>query len=160
MVMQLDKKGWGEALGSAVSSGAISAVATAGSVSVAGTRDTGSAAAPINATSHIVWGESAGDFEGIDARHTLLGMILNAGACVFWATFYERYFGRAADRGEVGTALLGGGIVAAAAYVTDYHIVPKRLSPGWEHRLSRSSLAAAYAVLALSLTLRGLLRRS
>ena len=86
-------------------------------------------------------------------------MLLNAGACVFWATFYERYFGRAADRGDVSTALAGGGIVAAAAYVTDYHLVPKRLSPGWEHRLSGRSLVATYAVLALSLRLRGLLAK-
>jgi len=86
-------------------------------------------------------------------------MLLNAGACVFWATFYERYFGRAADRGDVGTALLGGGIVAAAAYVTDSHLVPKRLSPGWDHRLSGGSLGATYAVLALGLSLRGLLRK-
>ena len=78
---------------------------------------------------------------------------------MFWATFYERYFGRAADRGDVSTALVGGRIVAAAAYVTDYHLVPKRLSPGWEHRLSGRSLVATYAVLALSLRLRGLLAK-
>ena len=157
--MRLAKKGWSEAVRSAVSSGAVTAVATAGSVSLAGARDTGSAVAPINATSHVAWGESAADFEGIDAKRTGLGMLLNAGACAFWATFYERYFGRAADRGDARTALLGGGIVAAAAYVTDYHLVPKRLSPGWEHRLSGRSLAMTYAVLALSLSLRGLLRK-
>jgi hypothetical protein len=128
-------------------------------VAAAGARETGSAVAPINATSHVAWGERAGEFEGVDAKHTLLGMLINAGACVFWATFYERYFGRAADRGDVGTALLGGGIVAAAAYVTDYHVVPKRLTPGWEQRISGRSLAATYAMLAVSLTLRGLLRR-
>lgn len=113
--MRLSKKGWGEAFRSAASSGGITAGATPASVSVAGARDTGSAVAPINATSHIAWGESAADFEGIDAKRTGLGMLLNAGACVFWATFYERYFGRAADRGDVRTALVGGGIVAAAA---------------------------------------------
>jgi len=37
--------------------------------------------------------------------------------------------------------------------------VPKRLTPGWESRISQPSLFAAYAVLALSLPLRGLLRR-
>ena len=156
--MRLERKGWGEALRSAVSSGAVSAVATAGSVSLAGARDTGSAVAPLNATSHVAWGDDAGDFEGVDTRHTLLGVLLNAGACVFWATFYERYFGRAADRSDIATALLGGSVVAAAAYVTSQHIVPKRLSPGWEQRLSGRSLAASYAVLAISLTLRGLMR--
>jgi len=157
--MYLARKSWREALRHAVSSGAVTAVATAGSASVAGAHDTGSAVAPVNATSQLAWGEGAGDFEGVDARHTLLGLVLNAGACVFWATFYERYFGRAADRGDVGTALLGGGIVAAAAYVTDHHIGPKRLSPGWDRRMSGRSLAATYGMLAISLTLRGLLRR-
>jgi hypothetical protein len=152
-------KDWPGAVRSAAMSGAIAAGATSAYVAAAGARDTGSAVAPINATSHIVWGESAGDVESVDARHTLLGAALNLGACVFWAGFYERLFGRAADRGRVGTALLGGGVVAAAAYVTDYHLVPKRLTPGWESRISQPSLLAAYAVLALSLPLRGLLRR-
>ncbi|MCE3284668.1 MAG: uncharacterized protein K0R70_924 [Steroidobacteraceae bacterium] len=150
---------WGDALRNAALSGGIAAGATTACVAVAGARDSGSAVAPINATSHIAWGESAGAVETVDARHTLLGAALNAGACVFWATFYERYFGRAANRGDVGMALLGGGIVAAAAYVTDYHVVPKRLTPGWESRISPKSLFAAYAVLALALPLRGLLRR-
>ncbi|HET9694709.1 MAG TPA: hypothetical protein VFP48_09995 [Steroidobacteraceae bacterium] len=152
-------KDWGEALRSAAVSGAVAAGTVSAAVALAGARDSGSAIAPLNATSHIAWGESAGAVESIDAKHTLVGMALNAGACVFWATFYEKWFGRAAERGEVGTALLGGAAVAAAAYVTDYHVVPQRLTPGWEARISRRSLAVAYTVLALTLPLRGLLRR-
>jgi hypothetical protein len=151
-------RNWSEALRRAALSGAVAAGTTSACVALAGARDSGSAVAPLNATSHIAWGESAGKVEKIDARHTLLGMALNFGACVFWATFYERYFGRAAERTAIGTALLGGGAVAAAAYVTDYHVVPKRLTPGWEYRVSNRSLAVIYTVLALSLPLRGLLR--
>ena len=158
-VFRSSGKPWQDAVRSAAVSGSIAAASTSAYVAAAGARDTGSAIAPINATSHIAWGESAGDVETVDARHTLLGATLNLGACVFWASFYERFFGRAADRGDMGTALLGGGLVAAAAYVTDYHVVPKRLTPGWESRISQPSLFAAYAVLALSLPLRGLLRR-
>lgn len=149
---------WSHALRNATQSGAIAAGTVSAAVAWAGARDSGSAVAPVNATSHIVWGESAGAVESVDAKHTLLGMALNAGACVFWATFYEKWFGRAAERGDVGTAMLGGAVVATAAYVTDYHVVPKRLTPGWEARISPRSLAAAYVVLALSLPLRGLLR--
>ena len=150
---------WSDSLRSATRSGAIAAGATAACVAVAGARDSGNAVAPLNATSHIAWGETAADVEHIDAKHTLTGIALHAGACVFWATFYEKWFGRAADRGEVGTALLGGAAVAVAAYVTDYHVVPQRLTPGWEARISNRSLAAVYTVLALSLPLRGLMRR-
>jgi hypothetical protein len=151
-------EGWSDALRDATQSGAIAAGTVSAAVALAGARDSGSAVAPLNATSHIAWGESAGAVESVDAKHTLLGMALNAGACFFWATFYEKWFGRAAERRDVGVALLGGAVVATAAYVTDYHLVPKRLTPGWELRLSRRSLAAAYVVLALSLPLRGLLR--
>jgi hypothetical protein len=149
---------WNDALRKATQSGAIAAATVSTTVAVAGVRDSGNAVAPANATSHIAWGESAAAVESVDAKHTLVGMVLNAGACVFWATFYEKWFGRAAERGEVGTALLGGAAVAAVAYVTDYHFVPKRLTPGWEARISPRSVAAAYVVLALSLPLRGLLR--
>jgi hypothetical protein len=150
---------WSAALHRAAQSGALAAGATAVCAALAGARDSGSAVGPINATSHIAWGESAGNVAVVDTKHTLLGGILHVGACVFWAAFYEKYFARAAERGSAAKALLGGGAVAAAAYVTDYHIVPKRLTPGWEYRVSPGSLAVIYTVLALSLPLRGLLRR-
>lgn len=157
--MAVNGKRWPAAARSATGSGAIAAGATALCVALAGKRDSGNAVAPLNATSHIVWGESAGTAGSVDVRHTVPGTVLHAGACVFWATFYEKFFGRAADRGDVATALLGGVAVAAAAYVTDYHVVPKRLTPGWEARVRPRSLAAVYTVLALALPLRGLLRR-
>jgi len=150
---------WREALGHAVQSGAVAGLATFATVALAGRRDSGSAVAPLNATSHIVWGESAGRVEHVDAKHTAVGTALHAGACVFWAAFFEKWFGRAARRGDVRTALLGGATIAAAAYVTDYHVVPKRLTPGWESRISGRSLATTYAVLALALPIVGLLRK-
>lgn len=151
-------KGWSGALRSATLTGAVAACTTGASVSATGKRDSGSAVAPLNATSHIAWGESAGQVETVDAKHTLVGSAIHLGACIFWATVYERWFGRAAERGDLARALAGAGAVAAAAYVTDYRLVPRRLTPGWEQRLSAESLAAAYCVLALTLPLRGLVR--
>jgi hypothetical protein len=150
---------WTGALRDAVVSGAVAAAATALYASRAGARDSGSAIAPINATSHIAWGERATRVEKVDGKHTVPGLLLHFGACIMWATVYERYFGRATERGNVGAALVGGGAVASAAYVTDYHVVPKRLTPGWESRVSGRSLAMIYGVLACALPLRGLLRR-
>lgn len=157
--VSMQRPHWNEAVRRATRSGAIAAATTSACVAWAGARDSGNAIAPINATSHIAWGPSAATVGSVDARHTLVGAALNVGACIFWATFYEKWFGRAAARGAVGTALLGGAVVAAAAYVTDYHVVPRRLTPGWEYRVSRRSLGTVYAVLALSLPLWGLLRR-
>jgi hypothetical protein len=151
-------KTWGEALRDGAISGAIAGVATAGVAALCGWRDSGSAIAPINATSHVVHGDEAGSVTGLDLAHTGIGFPVHMGSAMLWATLYERAFGAAADRGETGKALAGGYAIAALAYLTDYHAMPKRLTPGWEERVSGPSLALIFGALALSLPLRGLLR--
>jgi hypothetical protein len=151
-------KSWNEAARDAVVSGSIVCVATAATAAACGVRDSGSAVAPINSTSHVVWGERAAAVEDVDLAHTGLGFAVNYGASAFWAGLYERWFGDAAERRDFGAAAAGAAAITALAYLTDYHVVPKRLTPGWEQRVRPSSLALIYGALALSLPLRGLLR--
>lgn len=150
------QKSWGEALHDGIVSGTIAGLATAATAAICGARESGSAVAPVNATSHVLFGEEAGTVEGIDAKHTPLGFAIHMGSAIFWATLYEKAFGAAADRGDVTKAFAGGKAVASLAYLTDYHAVPKRLTPGWEERISAGSLALVFSALALSLPLRGL----
>jgi hypothetical protein len=49
--------------------------------------------------------------------------------------------------------------VSAIAYLTDYHLIPRRFTPGFELRLSRRALALAYGAFAVGLSLRDLLHR-
>jgi hypothetical protein len=144
----------------ALITGSIACVATLVAAALCSAARNGSAVAPINATSHVLWGEAAGRALTPDVKHTLPGVAINEGASVFWAAIYEQVFGRAAERGEAGKALAGAGLVAGLAYLVDYHLVSKRLTPGWELHLDRKSLAVVYAALALSLPLWGLLRRA
>lgn len=144
----------------ALISGSLACLATLAAAAYCGARRNGNAVAPINATSHVVWGDEAGRAPLPDVKHTVPGVAINEGACVFWAAFYEKAFGRAADRGAIATAIAGGGAIASLAYLVDYHLVSRRLTPGWELHLDRRSLAIVYAALALSLPLRGLLRRA
>lgn len=150
---------WSDTFHDALVAGSLVCVATVVAAALRGLADSGSAVAPINATSHMIYGPEAGEVEVPDVKHTALGFALNAGACVFWAAIYERLFGRTADRGDIGRSLIGGGAVAALAYLVDYHLVPKRLTPGWEERVSGRSLAMIFGAMALTLPLRGLLRR-
>ena len=143
----------------ALVTGSIACVATLAAAALCSAARKGSAVAPVNATSHVLWGEEAARALRPDAKHTLPGVAINEGASVFWAAIYEQVFGRRAERGEWGAALAGGAAIAALAYLVDYHLVSKRLTPGWEHHLDGRSLAAVYAALGLSLPLRGLLRR-
>jgi hypothetical protein len=55
--------------------------------------------------------------------------------------------------------VLGGATIAGVAYVADYHLVPKRFTPGWEKRLDKASLALVYAMFGLALPLRNLLAK-
>ena len=150
---------WGETLQDALVAGSIVAAATIATVALRGLNDSGSAAAPINASTHVVYGPEAGAVDEPDVKHTLPGLAINAGASVFWAAVYERLFGRAVTRNNVGKALLGGGVVAGLAYLLDYHLLPKRLTPGWEERVSGRSLAMIFGVMALTLPVWSLLKR-
>jgi hypothetical protein len=137
----------------ALVSGSIAAAAVSLVVAVAGRRATGSSAAPLNATSHFLWGERAAREDGVSLKYTATGFAANYGASVFWALFYEALPPRMPP-------LARGAAVSALAYVTDYHVVPKRLTPGFELRLPAGALAAAYAALALGLAARDLLARN
>src|SRR5690606_37895729 len=88
-------------------------------------------------------------------KYTGVGAAANYGASVFWALFYE-LVARRAHRTRSG-ALLDGALVSAAAYVTDYHLVPRRLTPGFELRLPGGALACLYAALAVGLSARDFL---
>ena len=65
----------------------------------------------------------------------------------------------AAEATRRGLLVCATAYVSATAYVTDYCVVPKRLTPGFELRLPRRALAPIYAALALGLSLRDVLRR-
>jgi hypothetical protein len=135
-------------------SGTIAAAAVTLVASLAARRATGSSAAALNATSHFLWGERAGQENAYTVKYTGTGFVANYGASVFWAVFYEA-LGRGQPRSPA-RALLDGALISAAAYVTDYHVVPKRLTPGFEMRIPRAALACVYGALAVGLSLRDL----
>jgi hypothetical protein len=148
------------ALKDAVVTGSLACVVTLAVVAACGAkRRQGGAVAPINAISHVWWGEEAALAVRPDVRHTVPAVAINEGAGIFWAAVYERLFGRAAKEGRIPTALVGGATVATLAYLVDYHVVPRRLTPGWEYHLGGRSLAAVYAALAVSFAAPALLRR-
>ena len=113
----------------ALISGSVAAAAVTLAASFAARRATGSAASALNATSHFLWGERAARKGDYSLKYTATGFVANYGASIFWALFYEA-LGRGRRR-RPARALLDGALVSAAAYITDYHLVPRRLTPGW-----------------------------
>jgi hypothetical protein len=130
----------------AIATGSLAGLATTAAVALCGARETGSGAAPINATSHVLWGDEAGTADAVDIKHTLPGVLINTGAGIFWALVHELVLGRAKNRDRA-TAIASGVAVAGLAYVVDYHLIPRRLTPGWELRLPRRSVALGFVAL-------------
>lgn len=140
----------GRILRSALLSGTVASLLSTFTVSLLSAVRSGSASAGTNATSQWVWGEPARRRRGLSLRHTLTGYLIHHASSVFWACGYQRWT-RGGQRPvrRLGKALA----VAAVAYAVDYHVVPRRLSPGFEHRLPRGGLALTYAAFAVGLWL-------
>ena len=85
-------------------------------------------------------------------KYTLPGYLTHHGASIFWAVVFERLFGHRARR-DAATALATGATVATLAAAVDYTITPKRLTPGFEKRLSAPSLVVVYAAFGVGLAL-------
>jgi len=142
----------------ALTSGTVSGLATSAVAALAGKRETASYAAPINATSHILWGDEAARHDSASIKYTASGFLLNHLAAVMWAAVHEKWVMPAISRWSATRPSLaplaltmGGLAVSAGAYVTDYYLVPKRFTPGYEKRLSGKSMALIYGALALGL---------
>lgn len=133
--------------------------ATTAVVSLCGEAEERNAVAPLNAVSHILWGDSAARQDDLSLKHTATGVALNTLAITSWAGVYEAIFGGRARRGSNRAALFGGIATSALAYVTDYYVVPRRFTPGFEKRLSPLSMFTVYATLALSLPIASILGR-
>jgi hypothetical protein len=150
-------KTWSEAAKDSAFTGSVASAATAAVAAALGKAETGSPWAPLNAVSHALWGDRAARRSGFSGKYTVTGTALNQGGAMVWALVYEKFFGRTRS---VPAALLGGAAVAALAFVVDYYVVPKRLTPGYEKRLSPRSLAGIYGALALGLGASTILRRA
>lgn len=114
--------------------------------------ETGSAAAGLNATSHIVWGDEAARVDGFEPKYTVVGGLLNAGAMLAWSVVHEAF---PRPRGTF-AAVTKGLFTSGVAYLTDYRVVPARLTPGFEKRFSPRGMAWMYGVLGAAFGLAGL----
>lgn len=149
---------WSQALRRTVPIAALTSITTAFAAALCGWRENGNAVAPLNAISHIVWGEEAAQQEKASVRYTATGLVLNTSAMFGWSLIFAGLFGGRRSY-RAASSLGGGAFVSLVAYVVDYHVVPKRLTPGVEERLSSRSLLALYIVLALSLAVGGLMAK-
>lgn len=143
-------------IGSSIVHGLLSGTLSAAVLMWRGRKEVGSATAPLNATSHWIYGDEALHSDRPTARHTLVGGVTHEASAVLWGAVYEWLRTRRARR-SAANAVVDAVAVAAVAAVVDLKVVPKRLTPGFEHRLGRPGLFWVYASLAAGLALGGCL---
>lgn len=112
--------------------------------------------AAINAPSHWLWGDRALRRDGASLRYTAFGWAIHQLASHFWAVIYEALQRR--DPPTPAMALADAAALTAVAAVVDLAVVPHRLTPGFEHRLSPRGLGYVYGSFALGLALVGVWR--
>ncbi len=148
---------WNRAFDEGLRSGTAASLLSSLVLLAAGRLESGAAYAPTNATSHWLWGRPAFYADRPSLRHTLTGYVIHHGACIFWATLHARATARMAP--DPAAAAVAGLATAAVAAVVDYRLTPKRLTPGFEHRLSRCAMTGVYLVFGLGIGLAALAYR-
>ncbi len=143
--------GWREALRAGIGSGLWAATLSTLVIGALGRRDDGDGTGVVSAPSKWVLGEDAADARDPGAARVLLGHTVHTVATVFWATLFERW--RLSRRASLTPAVVvsGAAFTAAAACFCDYNLTPPRFSPGFERRLSKSSLFWVYATIGAGL---------
>jgi hypothetical protein len=127
-----------------------------GALALRGRAEAGSSAAPLNAVTHWLFGPRALHVDQADLRHTALGAVVHMASSFFWAAFYDRWVCRREPPPSTQALVSGAVAITALAAVTDFKLVPERLTPGFEHRLSKRSLVLTYALFAAGLALGGI----
>lgn len=137
-----------------LSSGLAATLLSLAALAWRGRTDTGSPAAPLNAVSHIVWGDESLRRDEATGRHTLVGGVLHAASALFWARIYDWMRAQRAVP-TPSSALVDAAALTLAAAVVDLKLVPRRVTPGFERRLTPASLTAVYVAVGAGLAIGG-----
>jgi len=140
---------WRQALREGTVAGTTAGLLSTLVLAALGRRQCGSPVAPINAVSHWLWGDESLHENRWTVRHTLPGLLTQHAAAILWAALYSLVRGHRKEAKELPAAIAGGIATSATAYVVDYTITPRRLTPGYEHRLDGKGMLAVYAALAV-----------
>jgi len=146
---------WKEALTRGLVSGSAASLASAAMLAACGKRELDDPYAPLNGPSQWLWGERAACADGFSVRHTVAGYLVHHAMSIFWAVLFEKFRRRAIP---AAAAALPAVATSSGACVVDYCLTPKRLTPGFEKRLSRGSLFLVYAAFAAGLAATAALR--
>ena len=140
----------------ALRDGALAAALSSLALAWRGRTEIGSAAAAINAPSHLLYGRGALMRNAATLRYTLTGALVHGASALLWGGLYRLLHGQRREPSPA-NALVDAAALTAVAALVDLKVVPQRLSPGFERRLSRTGVAWVYVGFAAGLAIGGAL---
>lgn len=149
---------WKQALREGLVSGSLASILSGACLVLAGGRRS-EPAAPLNAVSHWIFGDRALREDGPRPLYTATGYLIHHAASIFWGTLHARAWGARAEAKKPLPAAAGAIAAASVASFVDYQLTPKRLTPGFEHRLGRPEMVNVYACFALGLAIGSMLMK-
>ena len=149
---------WKQALREGAVSGSLASILSAAYLVYAGERRS-TPAAPVNAISHWFFGRRAIEADQPSLLYTVTGYLVHHCASMFWGVLSAKAWGSSKQPRKPLEAAAGSVVTAGVACFVDYQLTPKRLSPGFEHRLKQPEMVNVYACFALGLAVGTLLMR-
>lgn len=144
-------KTWKQALSDAAVTGSVASLTSLAALALLGRAENGSPWGPTNAPSHWIWGNVALRQDGPSVRFTVTALVIHHLCSVFWGALHEKLL-RTRGATQANPRGLGeAALTAATAAWVDLCVVPHRVTPGFQRRLSRSGLAIVYALFGLGL---------
>jgi hypothetical protein len=150
---------WKQALREGAVSGSLASILSAGYLALCGNRRD-QPAAPLNAVSHWFFGNRAIREGEPDPVYTATGYVVHHVASIFWGVLHAKAWGGRPVAKQPLPAVAGAVAAAGIASFVDYQLTPKRLTPGFEHRLGRPEMVNVYACFALGLAIGSLLMKN
>jgi len=144
-------KKWTLLLTQGALAGSLASLFSTAVLAIAGRRQTGSAAAPLNAVSHWYWGDEALQKQDADWPHTAAGYLIHHGAATFWAVTYAALSSHRPALRTIPGVIAGAAATSAIACFADFRLAPHRFTPGYEHKISNGALLAVYAAFGVGL---------
>jgi hypothetical protein len=114
--------------------------------------DNKTACSALNAPSHWLWDDEALKHDGPSVRYTVVGTVIHQASSLLWSSIYA-WLQRRHRCPSVAAAAADAVAVTAVAAVVDLVVVPRRLTPGFERRLSAPSLGWVYGGFAVGLAI-------
>ena len=148
---------WKQAARDGVLTGTLASLGSAAAMVATSSFEKMPPAAATNAVSHWIWGDRAFAQNSLSLRYTATGYVVHHLSATFWAVLYEKVFGR--TKRSPAAVVRDAAISTAVACFVDYQLTPHRLRPGYEQRLSRTSLFGVYGGFALGLVAAALIRK-